>query len=811
MAIKVTRPQIDLREEINKALTLQGLETQSITVNGLASKGKLDVGGTAKASQYLLEAINNNKIDSAIDVFVYDTSKDSDGGAWRKRTQHTSWYNETLNTATRGSRKEFPAVAVIVLSANAITIYDGDDPNLPMWMVFWRYENGASSGNTTHWNGGGGVLTSISALNGHIVLGGYSGGRGFLLIKDNMAVYYTTTGGLYTPGGGLIRRNEQYVAWDTADSDYRQINNSFINDVAMTVLTNPPIDADTGLPVPTIALATNGGINVIHGDGSTISITNTQDSSTFNFCQDVQFRSDGGIVWSADSTGNSAAPRFVHVLRTTPTSNFVHTTVANPSNTDEFYARTSTSADAQFISASGLQALQESTGRTTVGTTDGLSSFAYTNGVDATKGLTNHINTDYNTGWMHGDIKLAALSDTDTTSVTGTDLITNGNFTSGTTGWTSSQSTISGGSNKLTLTPNSGVNGGIYQGITTVIGKSYVARVKVLADTGSLSRLIAAVSNNIDDITATNLAAKMNMGGGTHDIKFVATATTTYIWLVVGGGTGQATEFDDARSYLLVEEDRSVNNNSLQVLGTITKTPVATGADLVAYGGFSSSNYLIQPYNSDLDFTRDFCWSLWYYHVAVSQGEYIAFRAPHDNGTPKTEIFVNADNTLGVYVNDLGAIYTPAASPNAWHHLVAARTNGTLRLYFNGVEVASGASTVDLTNTNALLSIGVRTSGGYNGINGKLALLRVSATAPTSEQIKKMYKDEKLLFKENAKATLYGTSDAVTALAHDDDTELLHAGTSAGRSVFHGLTRIDNTTDAIGAAISASNGMVAED
>ena len=28
--------------------------------------------------------------------------------------RHTSWYNETLNTATRGSRREFPAVAVIV-------------------------------------------------------------------------------------------------------------------------------------------------------------------------------------------------------------------------------------------------------------------------------------------------------------------------------------------------------------------------------------------------------------------------------------------------------------------------------------------------------------------------------------------------------------------------------------------------------------------------------------------------------------------------------------------------------------------------
>jgi hypothetical protein len=92
-----------------------------------------------------------------------------------------------------------------------------------------------------------------------------------------------------------------------------------------------------------------------------------------------------------------------------------------------------------------------------------------------------------------------------------------------------------------------------------------------------------------------------------------------------------------------------------------------------------------------------------------------------------------------------------------------------------------------------------------------LALLRVSATAPSEEQIKKMYNDEKHLFQENAKATLYGSSDAVTALAYDDDTELLHVGTSAGRSVFQGLNRVDNTTDAVGAAISASNGFIVED
>ena len=51
MAIKVTRPQIDLREEINNALTLRGLENQLITVNGLVSNGTIHVkksGGDAE-------------------------------------------------------------------------------------------------------------------------------------------------------------------------------------------------------------------------------------------------------------------------------------------------------------------------------------------------------------------------------------------------------------------------------------------------------------------------------------------------------------------------------------------------------------------------------------------------------------------------------------------------------------------------------------------------------------------------------------------------------------------------------------------
>ncbi|BCV06733.1 MAG: hypothetical protein CM15mV142_260 [Caudoviricetes sp.] len=55
-----------------------------------------------------------------------------------RENKTTSWYTETLGTSTRGTRAEFPVVAVLVLENYKLTIYDGDDPSMPMWMVFNR-------------------------------------------------------------------------------------------------------------------------------------------------------------------------------------------------------------------------------------------------------------------------------------------------------------------------------------------------------------------------------------------------------------------------------------------------------------------------------------------------------------------------------------------------------------------------------------------------------------------------------------------------------------------------------------------------
>lgn len=120
-------------------------QAQSAKVNALSARDEAEAFKDAAYTAALsaasavayqdLSAVALTKAVTAVDVFIYDTSKDSDGGAWRHRCAGTSWYREPLNTATRGARREFPAVAVIVATADAVTIYDGDDQSLPMWMV----------------------------------------------------------------------------------------------------------------------------------------------------------------------------------------------------------------------------------------------------------------------------------------------------------------------------------------------------------------------------------------------------------------------------------------------------------------------------------------------------------------------------------------------------------------------------------------------------------------------------------------------------------------------------------------------------
>ena len=756
-------------------VSIGGTEKYKFTSEGLKFNG------TSLDGSPHIGKIDKDIADTAVDVFVYDTSRDSDGGAWRKRTQHTSWYNETLGTATRGTRKEFPAVAVLVLSANKLTIYDGDDPDLPMWMEVYQYVGGGNSGTTTNWHGGSGTFSGVAAING-IIICGTTGTRNLHFVNDRFSLFYSPSSGNYTQRGGISNRNVAYTNWGPSDQYYAQLVNTTVNDVAMTVLPTAPIDPDTGLPIPTIAVATNGGTSVIKDDGTVV------DLNVANRPYSSVYFSPDNLVWAVENPGGVTYDllRYFEV----PTVDITTTASYGPSsNPALFPSNTKGNIFDSYAYGSPV-------GLTIIDHADGTAT--------ATSGMVVYIASDYNTGWMHGSIKGAFLSDTDTTNASpGSNLITSGDFSSS-TGWTLGTGwTISGGKLNKTTSDN---NTAYYTATGLTVGKAYTFSIDVdtVGGSGTMYFYALGVYTTNPSLTTT----------GSHSLTVVANATSMQFGIT--GVSGNGSVLDNA-SLTIGESDRSVNNNGLQVFGTITKTAVATGAELVAYSGFSASNYLEQPYNSDMEFgTGDFYMMAWIKTGDNTNNQKIITRDLNNSNRCQ---FYTAGNFIQFYIQDPGGYsYLQSITEfnqDVWMCYLIGRSGGTLQMYVNGKFESGTSSNANVARNlsfgaGTTLEIGRSNTGTTNYFRGSIALARIGAGFPSAEQIKKIYNDEKVLFQENAKATLHGSSDAVTALAYDEATNLLHVGTSSGRSDFSGLRQINNTTEEVTTVISAHDGSIAQ-
>ncbi|MDP6583992.1 MAG: hypothetical protein QF535_05005, partial [Anaerolineales bacterium] len=267
-------------------------------------------------------------------------------------------------------------------------IYDGDTPDLDMWMVF-----------NALWSKmlGEGTISCVTALDGQVAVG--SGGSASYDLNiarflEDTAHQYSTSSVANLWGGNIAQRNDTIGYYD--NTALPNIISRDVRDVAMTVLPNAPIDSATGLPIPTIAVATDGGVSVIKDDGNVWDLTDG--SRDF---QSVSF--NGDTLWTThDQTGagHSALAEW-----TTPISSL---------------SSDSTSRNEYKLGVVPTILIDSG---------DYTGKVVPTNGIATAKGLTllkenttmangsvAYITSDYNTGYMTGDIKGAWLSDTDTTS-----------------------------------------------------------------------------------------------------------------------------------------------------------------------------------------------------------------------------------------------------------------------------------------------------------------------------------------------------------------------------------------------------------
>ena len=797
-----------------------------------------------------ISKIKSEVRDTATDIFVYDTRKDSDGGAWRKRTKNTSWYNETLGTATRGNRKEFPAVAIIVITndtTGALTIYDGDDPNMPMWM---RFDEGAGF---SLWASSD--RSSVTALNGIIVVGQVNTVSLPIIefVRDEIYNRRNDTA-KYNIQKIIHRNTNTFPVSDTHSSYYAEgLIDDAVNDVAMVVLPNSPIDHDTQLPVPLIAVATDGGVSVIRGTAS------TQDGNQF----------PGGTieshVYDLTYISTNHNNRFIHFSKTGrlrygsrsygTADNFyiyVYDCVAYKDSSDTpdlLYTYGST--------GNGYFKYVDMRGGNTTPVNDavdmGNNEFAFSTvnysgagahgfaqviepevlnvGQTPFNIMINYIGSDFNTGWIYGQTFGAFLSSTTVETLSAdSELITNGTFDSNTTGWTAGNSTLSQGSGQMTVTRSGGSGTTCYQDITTVVGQKYMMSAKINSS-GSRGDLRAHSASAFGGSQILNLAG---VNGETHRVSgtFFATSTTTSIGFAIDNNSTSII-VDDVSMVAVKEDDRSAAGQALRVYGAIDKRVVHTGSELVGYGPFSNTQFLHLPaqarqasdtslgHGSNIG-TGDYYIMLWakcssYSGTDVMVSFWNGDAADQNSGKRMSFYIQNSTGQLSLYQQNGGSTSNAVSDLipvlDRWHHMVLVRRlNGTVDFYLDGFYNTKTATTQDLTQDMAINIGGDRglTTTSNPCTHTQLSNVRVGKGNPDREQILRIYRDEKKMYHVEAKCTLYGSSDDVKAIAYDDGTDILHAGTSAGRSEFNGLDRINNTTTTVTTAISASNRIVAE-
>ena len=330
-------------------------------------------------------------------VFLYDTSQDSDGGAWRKKCKGLSWFDEA-SSATRSARSEFPAMALIVadnVSANneTVTVYDLDDPAMPAWMVFQAVGSltwPVSAATAVN-------IDSLYALNGRLYVG-----SNYSLIEYNFVgddIRLGEVNPYYLKSGRTIASRNETSSYQGGGDGYAMVNAN-VNDVSATVLEGAELDS-MGLPIPTVAVATAGGLSVIHGGSGAV-----YDSSTTGAMEGVDFLDGGKLAVRRDNSGSSIV------------------NVYDPNYWADSFGSAATFVETAHGSASsyipnfiGSNPVTKHIGNNdlAIGTESGLNLYKYNEGNPAESAVA-YVTSDYNSGYMVGDIRGAWLANNPSTS-----------------------------------------------------------------------------------------------------------------------------------------------------------------------------------------------------------------------------------------------------------------------------------------------------------------------------------------------------------------------------------------------------------
>ena len=857
----------------NHIATFDGVNYR-VGIGSVVPAQTLDVKGTIVESRFA----GSHSSGTIKKIFIYDTRMDSDGGAWRKseRIKTTSWYTETLGTSTRGTRAEFPVVAVLVLENYKLTIYDGDDPSMPMWMVFNR---GNDNPSTSWWDGNNSNYgTDIHMLNGYMFMTTHAAGSYTAnFISEEMRNYYVTTYSGARTGNTIADRNSNAFAVRMGqDNIGSQATGQYAQSVDMIVMDNSKVDPQTGLKQPHVLLGcsndTGNHICVI-GDDQLVLVRRTGSWQATGGCYEARFDHVHGGYWH--STGyhpetNSSYPNhggsigYTDIVKTSggvPTMNvntrsmYIIGQGKGKDNTPPQLTGTYQHEGSYWTSGSVCNfwlpnAQDANLGKANIarngkyiGTKHGLLVMSHhleefgeqwnsshtkaERTGQARKSLHAYIYKDSATGYLFGNDKGCYGHSTSTTSLQGwtssspqtNNLVTDPTFEDG-ANWTTIQEsatvTHDTNANVVTCTSSGGSNVYSFRKVTGLTsGQRYLFRLDYKRPSGTSSTGIVLNSlqyNQGTSYAGSNSLPTKNNVYRTMSMEFEAPGSDIFL-NVYAQGTIVLDNFFimSANGY---ERSLAYPARGAQVYGTVTRTAVASGAELTMLGNTdSSANYLLEK-NIDIDFSQDWYLMCW---CPKGTGKVSIEEFNTDASYNDTVAMITMANGNESSVRYAGSPLNSHTNQHYKFHCVTheGATNTTRYYVGPGHLLQSGTQANWSSSKEADLHIG---RGSYNnqyshtagGSNTGVSLVRYGQGLPQKEHLEKIYYDELKLMQPNAKCTLYGTSNDIRAIAWDKCTDITHVGTSSGRSDFLGLERINNTTTGVGEGMDAKNGLIVE-
>lgn len=778
-------------------------------------------------------------------LFIYDTTNDSDGGAWRKRCHNTSWYNEPLNTSSRGSRKEFPSVAIFSINSgsNQLDIYDADQPDFPLWMRFTFPSYSAGSNWSSNSLGLGRAnffawaLNSVACKNGWVIVGNseatQSGGFIWNFISDKaweMARYGNANQQFYKVPGRLSDRNDNTQIYDLTESSggrynsdqnpldtfYGKIPGNGIRSVAVTVRPGAQINEDTGLPMVTFGLAGQLGGAIINDDGKAVSFTgNTEYQCIFD--------GDGVFHYTGHNNSNwyAVAPPYTQ-----------YNGLAYLGHTGLAYGKFS-------ATSKNMVAYKDIVGRRWYGTE--LSLFKKGSPTDHTfaKGSQLTLGDDYMTGWMPFASSMSVINGSETATLSAsTEYVTGGNFSSASDWSTGANWTISGG------TASSVNNSDPYMTQTATAqrtyGKYYIATLQ--QSVGS-NRSVILVNQNL----TTHVQPNTGAGNTQADPQFVIHGSLSNLGATDPNSVAvwQQNSNNQQTNNLYSTATTTIDNVSIRELAIPDRSPgvpfpmevkgsgnihieaVDTNAEMTCARVGDTDTWIEQEFNDKFLWgTNDFYWMFWVYIPVGGSGAIIGHgdRASNDgfliNYNPTREGidygYLNHSNSFIGNNTSVDANF-PKVGQGKWTHVAVVMHQNRFQSFIDGqahhyTHQASGvnwAAEWERPITTFFRRAGYDSSSDPMSAGAKLSMVRAGHGGYLDPKtIKFIYDQEKPLFSVGAKCFL--TSDYGDAYQDPKTGELVVGGVSGGR-VFDGLTVKQELNTAQSTTFAISGGVVAGD